>query len=119
MTKVRHIIGNIGYAPNDGPSWLVCDADGTRLDAPTPAELSRLWVAHGGKSDRASASIASRIRSVPASANRYDKHCLFDGCAKAPARKPYVLVPGYCMEHAYIVSGVTPKRRGIKPTVAA
>jgi hypothetical protein len=46
-----HIIGDIRYSPGNGPSWLVCDKDGTRFDAPTPDALAKLWVAHGGKAD--------------------------------------------------------------------
>src|SRR4051812_16664399 len=47
-----HVIDDIHYEPDNGPSWLVCGRDGTRLDAPSPGALAALWARHGGQAQR-------------------------------------------------------------------
>lgn len=53
--RSKHRVGDIHYEPDDGPSWLICATDGTRLDAASPAKLADLWTAHGGTAQKAAA----------------------------------------------------------------
>lgn len=49
--KVGHRFDDIHYEPGNGPSWAVCTC-GQRLEAASPDDLGRAWVAHGGLSSK-------------------------------------------------------------------
>lgn len=72
--RTKHRVGDIHYEPDDGPSWLVCDTDGTRLDAASPAKLADLWTAHGGTAQKAHA------EQFPAAAPKARDMCPERGC---------------------------------------
>lgn len=107
--KAAHLIGDIHYEPANGPSWLVCDTDGAQLNGPTPDALVDVWIAHGGKGDR------DGWRRALTTESKAKPRCAFEGCIKGPAKVATAVVPGYCMEHGYIVAGIPPKRYGVAP----
>ena len=111
--KVEHVIGDIHYEPHEGPSWLVCDTDGARFDAGSPDALADLWLAHGGKADKAAAVRAAVTARVTAPKPR----CRFDGCTKLRSSRP--IVPGYCTAHGYVLAGIEPPRPGRKAATHA